>query len=108
MEGVIGTTLKEMMDWGDANHPKNALFPRRNEGDVAPMVYFTDVRGISAACTDHVVTSYASNGDGTHNALCTCGEVMGTTSCYGGAATCTLPSICAACNTAYGEALGHN
>ena len=103
--GVTGNDLKTLMSWTATN---NSLFPRRNADDVAPMVYFTDVRGISAACTDHVVASYASNGDGTHNALCTCGEVMGTASCYGGTATCTLPSICAACNTAYGAALGHN
>lgn len=106
-EGVIGTTLKEMMDWGDANHPKNALFPRRNEGDVAPKVYFTDVRAVANA-HEHAVASYVSNGDGTHNALCTCGAVLEVANCYGGTATCTLPSICSVCNTAYGDTLEHN
>ena len=104
--GVTGNDLKTLMSWTATN---NSLFPRRNADDVAPMVYFTDVRGISVACEAHEVERYVSNGNGTHNALCHCGEILEeNVACAGGEATCQQNAVCSVCGTAYGEALEHN
>ena len=104
--GVTGNNLKTLMSWTATN---NSLFPRRNADDVAPMIYFTDVRAIKAGCEEHAVASYASNGNGTHNALCQCGEVLDVNvTCAGGSATCEAAAVCSLCDAAYGEALGHN
>ena len=57
----------------------------------------------------HVAVSYVSNGDGTHNAICACGEVVNANvDCAGVEASCTEAAVCSTCEASYGEALGHS
>ena len=103
---VSGKTLKELLAYGTVNGTNNGFYPVRAAGDQDATVYFTDVRGV-ALNHEHAVASYAANGNGTHNVLCSCGDTLEVANCYGGTATCSLPSICAACNTAYGAKAEH-
>ena len=103
---VSGTNLKQLMAYGSVNGTDNGFYPVRAAADQDATVYFTDVRGV-ALNHEHAVASYAANGNGTHNVLCSCGDTLEVANCYGGTATCSLPSICAACNTAYGAKAEH-
>jgi len=52
---------------------------------------------------------YTSNGDGTHTLTCKNDAThTSSASCSGGKATCDDAAVCKDCNTAYGEALGHD
>ena len=53
-------------------------------------------------------SAWTSNGDGTHSRSCICNPpITQTENCSGGTATCTEAAVCSACNTAYGEPVGH-
>jgi hypothetical protein len=54
---------------------------------------------------NHTEQTAASNGDGTHNTTCNCGEVTFDTNvaCSGGVATDTHQAYCEYCNAPYGE-----
>ena len=57
----------------------------------------------------HTYGAWTSNGDGTHTRVCGInGNHKETVACSGGTATCTEKAVCEVCNTAYGEALGHD
>ena len=57
----------------------------------------------------HEFGAWTSNDDGTHTRVCGInGNHKETVACSGGTATCTEKAICSVCNTAYGEALGHD
>ena len=56
----------------------------------------------------HAYGEWVSNGDGTHSKACANDASHKLTeNCAGGEATCEEKAVCEACNTAYGEALGH-
>ena len=57
----------------------------------------------------HTYGAWASNGDGTHTRICSHNnEHKENANCAGGTATCTEAAVCSTCNTAYGEANGHD
>ena len=57
----------------------------------------------------HAFGDWTSNGDGTHTRVCSHNnEHTETDNCTGGSATCTEKAICSTCNTAYGQANGHD
>ena len=57
----------------------------------------------------HAFGDWTSNGDGTHTRGCSHNnEHTETDNCAGGSATCTEKAICSTCNTAYGQADGHD
>lgn len=56
----------------------------------------------------HSYGSWSNKDGSTHTRTCSrCGSVE-TANHSGGTATCTSPATCSVCNTAYGNALGHN
>ena len=109
-KGIAATTFRDLLMHNNNDLGEYGSYPNMDTSSgLTATVYFTEVRGIALEEQHkHVIASYVSNGDETHNALCECGEVIGTANCYGGTATCTLASICDACKTAYGTTLEHS
>lgn len=68
-----------------------------------------EVAKVTVPVRDHKFTTYTSNGDGTHTAVCdTCDPNVATPAtdkqdCKGGTANCQSGAICTVCDTAYGE-----
>lgn len=66
------------------------------------------IKGNDPVC-EHENTTATSNGNGTHNVVCECGEVVfENVPCSGGTATCQKLAECEDCHTAYGSYADHS
>ncbi len=68
-----------------------------------------EIEKVTVAKRDHKFTTYTSNNDGTHTAVCvTCNEDVATPAtdtknCSGGTANCVDKAVCSVCSGEYGE-----
>ncbi len=104
---LTGTKITDMISW--TSGVNKGTYPT-GSADVATTAYLTDVLAV-AKCdgTSHTNFTAVSNGDGTHNWYCSCGELAASNvACDGGTVSCTDPAYCAYCRGVQQEAVGHN